>query len=29
MPLGIYTDMFHYPVINRLGLALWEGVTLP
>jgi hypothetical protein len=29
MPLGIYTDMFHYPVISRLGLALWEGVSLP
>ncbi len=29
MPLGIYTDMLHYPVINRLGLAVWEGVVLP
>ncbi len=29
MPLKIYTDMYHAPSINRLGIALWSGVTLP
>jgi hypothetical protein len=27
MPLGIYTDMFHF-VDLRLGLVLWEGQDL-
>jgi len=29
MPLAVYTDMYHYPVISRLGLAVWEDVALP
>lgn len=29
MPLSIYTDMYNYPVLRRLGLALWSGVSLP
>lgn len=27
MPLSLYTDMFHYIVLRRLGLGLMEGVT--
>ncbi len=29
MPLSLYTDMFHFIVLNRLGLALVENLTLP
>lgn len=29
MPLSIYTDMYHFVVPHRLGLALMEHVTLP
>ncbi|TNF33354.1 MAG: hypothetical protein EP329_08405 [Deltaproteobacteria bacterium] len=29
IPLSIYTDMYHYVVLQRAGLALWEHVTLP
>ena len=29
MPLAIYADMFHFVVLHRAGLALWEHVTLP
>lgn len=25
MPLSIYTDMYHYIVLKRLGLAVWRG----
>jgi len=28
-PLSIYTDMYHYPVVHRAGLALWRDVALP
>jgi hypothetical protein len=28
MPLGIYTDMFHFVDLRRLGLVLWEGLDL-
>jgi len=28
-PLSLYTDMFHYVVLQRAGLALWEHVRLP
>jgi len=28
MPLSIYTDMFHYVELRRLGLVLWEGLDL-
>jgi len=29
MPLSVYTDMFHYPVTQRLGLGLVQNVVLP
>ena len=29
MPLSIYTDMFHYTEIRRLGLAVVQDVALP
>jgi len=29
MPLGIYTDMYHYVQLRRLGLVVVEGLTLP
>jgi len=29
MPLSIYTDMYHDVRLRRLGLALWESITLP
>ncbi len=29
MPIAVYTDMTHFVVLRRLGLALVEGVTLP
>jgi len=29
MPIAVYTDMYHYVVLRRLGLALVEGVALP
>ncbi|MEZ4338024.1 MAG: hypothetical protein R3B82_15500 [Sandaracinaceae bacterium] len=29
MPLGVYSDMYHYAQIRRLGLALMENVALP
>lgn len=29
LPLSIYTDMFHYVLLSRASLKLWEGVTLP
>jgi hypothetical protein len=29
MPLSVYTDMYHFPLIRRAGLALWENVALP
>ena len=28
MPLSIYTSMWHYVRLRRLGLVLWEGVPL-
>ena len=28
MPLSIYTDMYHYVTLQRLGLTLVEGITL-
>ena len=28
MPLSIYTDMFHFVDLRRLGLVLWEGLDL-
>lgn len=24
VPLAVYTDMYHYPVVRRLGLVLWD-----
>ena len=29
MPISVYTDMFHFVKMRRLGLALMEGVSLP
>jgi hypothetical protein len=29
MPLSVYTDMYHFPLVRRAGLALWENVGLP
>ncbi|MCA9516978.1 MAG: hypothetical protein KC635_18675, partial [Myxococcales bacterium] len=29
MPLSVYTDMRHVPVVHRAGLAVWEHVRLP
>lgn len=29
MPISLYTDMYHFVVLRRLGLALVEGATLP
>lgn len=29
MPLSVYTDMRHFPLIHRLGLAVIEHLTLP
>ncbi len=29
MPLGVYTDMYNFVKLRRLGLAVWTGVTLP
>lgn len=29
MPLSVYTDMYHFPLVRRAGLALWENVALP
>ncbi len=29
MPLGIYTDMFNFVRLRRLGLAVWKNVRLP
>lgn len=28
MPLSIYTDMFHFVQLRRLGLVMWEGLDL-
>ncbi len=28
MPLGVYTDMYHFVDLRRLGLVLWEGLDL-
>ncbi len=28
MPLSIYTDMFHFVELRRLGLVLWQGLDL-
>ncbi len=28
MPLSLYTDMFHFLDLRRLGLVLWEGLDL-
>jgi hypothetical protein len=28
MPVGVYTDMFHFVDLRRLGLVLWEGLEL-
>ncbi len=29
MPLSVYSDMFHFPVVRRTGLAVWNDVALP
>lgn len=29
MPVAVYTDMYNFVVLQRAGLALWSGVTLP
>ena len=29
MPLSLYSDMYHYVLLHRAGLALWEHVELP
>ena len=28
MPLSIYTDMYHFVELRRLGLVVWEGLDL-
>jgi hypothetical protein len=28
MPISVYTDMYHYVRLRRLGLVLWEQVPL-
>jgi hypothetical protein len=29
MPLSLFTSMYHYVVLHRLGLAVWQNVVLP
>ena len=29
MPLSLFTDMYHYVELRRLGLAIWQNVALP
>jgi hypothetical protein len=29
MPLAVYTDMFHFVELDRLGIVLVEGLALP
>lgn len=29
MPLSLFTSMYHYIVLHRLGLAVWQDVVLP
>lgn len=29
MPLQLFTDMYHYVVLRRLGLVVWRDVALP